>query len=98
MSIVDYPITLDEIDQWLFDSFGILPGACSSTENLRYTTAKMVAEVLWPKQAEKDRALTWEDVDSILNFYEDMKEEIIKEHLDDKTICEIILKRFKEKK
>lgn len=44
-----YPTQLDEIDQWLFDSFGILPGACSSMENLRHTTARMVAESLWPK-------------------------------------------------
>ena len=46
---MDYPTSLDEIDQWLFDSFGIIPGACASTENLRYTTARMVAEVLWPR-------------------------------------------------
>ena len=54
MSKVDYPTTLDEIDQWLFENFGILPGACASTENLRYTTARMVAEVLWPKKEEKE--------------------------------------------
>ena len=46
---MDYPTSLDEIDQWLFDSFGIIPGACASTENLRYTAARMVAEVLWPR-------------------------------------------------
>ena len=46
---MDYPTSLDEIDQWLFDSFGIIPGACASTENLRYTTARMIAEVLWPR-------------------------------------------------
>ena len=55
----DYPTHLDEIDQWLFDSFGIIPGACSSIENLRYDTARMVAEALWPK---KDTSLTQEDV------------------------------------
>lgn len=49
MSKMDYPTSLDEIDQWLFDSFGIIPGACASTENLRYTTARMIAEVLWPR-------------------------------------------------
>ena len=53
MSKVDYPTTLDEIDQWLFDSFGILPGCCSSIESVKHTTARMVAEALWPK-AEKD--------------------------------------------
>lgn len=58
----NYISRLDEIDKWLFDSFGILPGACSSTENLRHTTARMIAEVLWPK---KDLALTWEDVKKI---------------------------------
>lgn len=58
----NYISRLDEIDKWLFDSFGILPGACSSTENLRHATARMVAEVLWPK---KDLALTWEDVENL---------------------------------
>lgn len=48
-----YPTTLDEIDQWLLDSFGILPEACSSTENLRYNTARMIAEALWPKKEDK---------------------------------------------
>ena len=51
---MDYPTSLDEIDQWLFDSFGILPGCCSSIENLRHTTARMVAEALWPKKEEKE--------------------------------------------
>ena len=46
---VVYPTTLDEIDQWLFDSFGILPGCCSSIESVRHTTARMVAEALWPR-------------------------------------------------
>lgn len=46
----NYISRLDEIDKWLFDSFGILPGACSSIENLRHTTARMVAEALWPKE------------------------------------------------
>lgn len=48
-----YSTTLDEIDQWLFDSFGILPGACSSTENLRHNTARMIAEALWPKKEDE---------------------------------------------
>ena len=48
-----YPTTLDEIDQWLADNFGFLPGACSSQENLRYTTARRVAEALWPKKEEE---------------------------------------------
>lgn len=48
-----YPTHLDEIDQWLADNFGILPGACSSQENLRYTTARRVAEALWPKKEDK---------------------------------------------
>lgn len=48
--MTNYPTQLDEIDQWLFDSFGIVAGACSSTENLRYNTAKMIAEALWPKE------------------------------------------------
>ena len=61
----NYISRLDEIDKWLFDSFGILPGACSSTENLRHTTARMVAEVLWPK---KYLALTIEDLELLHTF------------------------------
>lgn len=45
---MNYPTQLDEIDQWLVDNFGILPGACSSTENLRHSTARMIAQALWP--------------------------------------------------
>jgi len=65
----NYISRLDEIDKWLFDSFGILPGACSSTENLRHTTARMVAEALWPK---KDLALTTEDVMKIIDIATNM--------------------------
>ena len=63
--IGDYPTHLDEIDQWLFDSFGVIPGACSSIENLRHTTARMVAEALWPK---KDLSLTIDDIEKIHTF------------------------------
>lgn len=49
-TMTHYPTQLDEIDQWLADNFGILPGACSSTENLRHNTARLVAEALWPKK------------------------------------------------
>lgn len=52
--MTEYHICLDEIDQWLFESFGILPGACSSTENLRHSTARMVAEALWPKKEKEE--------------------------------------------
>lgn len=50
-----YPTELDEIDQWLFDNFGILPGCCSSIESVRYTTARMIAETLWPKKKENEK-------------------------------------------
>lgn len=51
---MDYPTTLEEIDQWLFDLFGILPGCCSSIESVRHTTAGMVAEALWLKKEKKE--------------------------------------------
>lgn len=60
---MDYPTSLDEIDQWLFDSFGILPGCCSSIESVKHTTARMVAEALWPKAVED---LGWHSVDESL--------------------------------
>ena len=58
----NYISKLDEIDKWLYDSFGIIPGACSSIENLRYNTARMVAEALWP------HALTIDDVEKLHTF------------------------------
>ena len=44
MESVNCPTHLDEIDQWLLDSFGIQPGDNPS--------ARMVAEALWPKDKE----------------------------------------------
>ena len=61
----DYISRLDEIDKWLFDSFGILPGACSSIEELRHTTARMIAEALWPK---KDSSLDIKDIELLHTF------------------------------
>ena len=95
----NYISRLDEIDKWLFDSFGILPGACSSTENLRHTTARMVAEALWPK---KDLALTWEDVAIIITIYEqEITAGNISRYEDEgapalQDASEIILRRFNE--
>ena len=53
---------LDEIDKFLFDLVGVLPGCCSSIESTKYTIARAVAEALWPK---KDLALTWQDIAKI---------------------------------
>lgn len=95
----NYISRLDEIDKWLFDSFGILPGACSSTENLRHTTARMVAEALWPK---KDPSLTWEDVAILITIYEQEVEAGIISRYEDEGVpslqeaSEIILRRFNE--
>ena len=56
--MMDYPTQLDEIDQWLAYNFGIIPGACSSIENLRYNTARMIAEALWPKCKDTSQDVT----------------------------------------
>lgn len=47
---INYPTVMDEIDQWLADNFGIMPGACSSIESVKYSVAKRVAKALWPKK------------------------------------------------
>lgn len=52
----------DEIDKFLFDLIGVLPGCCSSIESVKYTIARTIAEALWPK---KDLALTWQDIAKI---------------------------------
>lgn len=90
--IGDYPTQLDEIDQWLFDSFGILPGACSSIEDLRHTTARMVAEALWPK---KDTSLTWEDIQKIFRIDLELSDS---KALFDKDYCKEVLRRFNEQR
>ena len=63
MNKKDYPLaSMDEISQWLFDNFGLLPGCCSSILGLQYNTARMVAEALWPPKEEyirKDALLKW---------------------------------------
>lgn len=52
---VNYPTVMDEIDQWLADNFGIMPGACSSIESVKYSVAKRVAKALWPKKEEDEK-------------------------------------------
>ena len=63
MNKKDYPLaSMDEISQWLFDNFGLLPGCCSSILDLQYNTARMVAEALWPPKEEyirKEALLEW---------------------------------------
>lgn len=51
----NYPTVMDEIDQWLADNFGIMPGACSSIESVKYSVAKSVAKALWPKKEEDEK-------------------------------------------
>lgn len=85
----DYIQKLDEIDQWLYESLGILPGACSSQENLRHTTARMVAEALWP------HALTWKDIDKIQQLYVDVMTEAGGTPMD---FAEETLRRFNEQR
>ena len=52
MKELTYPTNLDEINKWLYDNFGLLPGCCSSINELRHSTARMIAEALWPKKAQ----------------------------------------------
>lgn len=61
----DYISRLDEIDKWLFDNFGFLPGCCSSINEMQHSTARMVAEALWPK---KDGGLTIQDLELLHTF------------------------------
>ena len=90
----NYISRLDEIDKWLFDSFGILPGACSSIENLRHTTARMVAEALWPK---KNNALTPDDIKLITKIHYEI---VFKDTTGVKVgdISSEVLRRFNEQR
>lgn len=54
---INYPTVMDEIDQWLADNFGIMPGACSSIESVKYSVAKRVAKALWPKKMEDNESM-----------------------------------------
>lgn len=94
----NYISRLDEIDKWLFDSFGILPGCCCSQENLRHTTARMVAEVLWPK---KGQILTPADIKQIVEIYDEclnLTFEEGKPAYESDGFYEEVLKRFNEKR
>lgn len=94
----NYISRLDEIDKWLFDSFGILPGCCCSQENLRHTTARMVAEVLWPK---KDLALTPDDIKLIVDIYDaclKLTFEEGKPAYESEEFYEEVLRRFNEQR
>lgn len=90
----NYISRLDEIDKWLFDSFGILPGSCSSIENLRHTTARMVAEALWPK---KNLALTPDDIKLITKIHYEI---VFKDTTGVKVgdISSEVLRRFNEQR
>ena len=59
----------DEIDKFLFDLVGVLPGCCSSIESVKYAIARAVAEALWPK---KDLALTWQDIAKIDDMFREV--------------------------
>lgn len=50
MASVPTPRQRDEIDEWLEKECHIYAGACSSVENLKYSTAREVAEKLWKKE------------------------------------------------
>ena len=58
---INYPTVMDEIDQWLADNFGIMPGACSSIESVKYSVAKRVAKALWPKKNSKPKVFHCSD-------------------------------------
>ena len=82
----------DEIDKFLFDLAGVLPGCCSSIESVKYTIARTVAEALWP---------TWEDmakIDAIIldtnnEFAVDYSNKISRQRFFDE-----VLKRFLEQR
>lgn len=94
----DYISKLDEIDKWLFDSFGILPGCCSSQENLRHTTARMVAEALWSK---KEPSLTWEDIPKLIELTGKTLKAFVEAGRSDVSLQELymgVLKTFNDNK
>ena len=37
----------DDIDRWLYENVGVLPGCYSAQESLKYSVAREVAEKLW---------------------------------------------------
>lgn len=92
----------DEIDKFLFDLAGVLPGCCSSIESVKYTIARIVAEALWPK---KDLALTWQNVRTILDKENDILHEcndnaqqVIEVYPKEEGYYREILKRFNEQR
>lgn len=82
----------DEIDKFLFDLVGVLPGCCSSIESVKYTIARTVAEALWP---------TWEDMAKIDALILDTNNEFAVDYsnkISRQQFYEEVLKRFNELK
>lgn len=82
----------DEIDKFLFDLLGVLPGCCSSIESVKYTIARTVAEALWP---------TWEDMAKIDALILDTNNEFAVDYsnkISRQQFYEEVLKRFNELK
>lgn len=88
----------DEIDKFLFDLVGVLPGCCSSIESVKYTIARTVAEALWPKN---NLALTTEDMAKIDAIILDVNNEFAVDYskeISRQKFYEEVLKRFNELK
>lgn len=82
----------DEIDKFLFDLVGVLPGCCSSIESVKYTIARTVAEALWP---------TWEDMAKIDAIIIDVNNAIAVDYskkISRQNFYKEVLKRFNELK
>lgn len=88
----------DEIDKWLFREFSLLGGACSAQLSMQYSTAREVAEKAFEYsylKAEKDLALGWEQIYSILYFEREVLREFGNEEHSNEEVCKEVLKRFK---
>lgn len=85
----------DEIDKFLFDLVGVLPGCCSSIESVKYTIARTVAEALWPK---KDLALSLAQVVKLDSIIMNMVGEGYNDGYKTRPFYEEVLKRFNEQR
>ena len=57
----------DEIDRWLFENIGVLPGCCASQLSLEYSVARQVAEKLWPHFVKDTANATQEPETGLIN-------------------------------
>lgn len=72
---------IDSLDEWLCNEMGLIGGCCSSIENLKYTTARTVAEKLLKEIRKKDEIEFFKDCTFYMTSFSQTKPKCIPDGL-----------------